>query len=185
MAEVRDVYGVGDEVQDYGQDINIAILHCNIALSVGPATSNSTASSLGFFCNSFSVKNYISIEDLIVETLLYQGMPIDDAKKCGSEAEDLFKRYYLKEHEKNGGLLSISVSKEKIDDVACHVRPDGRLYNPDLGLFCDIISNIIDCNEAKRRNLHLLLEEHSESAITESFQYSLLTYSLIEEKKMN
>lgn len=183
LAEVRNVYGVGDEVHDYGQDINIAILHCNIALSVGPATSNSTASSLGFFCNSFSVKDDISIEDLIVETLLYQGMPIDDAKKCGSEAEDLFKRYYLKEHEKNGGLLSISVPKEKIDDVACHVRPGGELYDPDLGVFCDTISDIIGCNEANRRDLHFLLKERSGSAITESDQYFFLTSTLTEEKK--
>lgn len=183
LPEVRDVYGVGDEVHDYGQDINTAILHCNIALSVGPATSNSTASSLGFFCNSFSVKDNISIKDLIVETLLYQGMPIDDAKKCGSEAEDLFKRYYLKEHEKNGGLLSISVPKEKIDDVACHVRAGGKLYNPDLGEFCDIFSNIIGCDEVNRRYLNLLFKDHSESAITESNQYYFLTSTLTEEKK--
>lgn len=135
LKEVREIYKVAEltlQVGDYGQGIDVRVLHCNIALSVGPETSLSSASSIGFLCNSFNARK-ISIIDTITSTLVFQGMPTNAAQECAEKAEALFKRNFLTEnHESNGGILAISLPKNQIDNLALHVYMNGREYNPTL-----------------------------------------------------
>ena len=111
---------------DYVRGMDISTLHCNIALSVGPGTSLSTASAVGFLCNSFSAFDY-GISQLIVPALMFQGMPIVDAKKCTKEVENLFNKDFSN---LGGGLLAISLSVEDINKLALHVRMGGEEYDP-------------------------------------------------------
>ena len=104
--ELRDTYhvGEGDEVVgDYGQYINVSSLHANIALSVGPSTSRSTASSVGFMCNSFNAKKEKLI-DIISTTLLLQGMSLAEANAGANQVQELFQKYFP-DSSKNGGIL--------------------------------------------------------------------------------
>lgn len=113
LHEVREAYGI--------QKI--------IALSVGPNVSRSTASSVGFFCNSFCGGEF-SIFDVVCSTLLFQGMSLIEAKRSAKQVEGLFKKIFLVDHEKNGGILGISLPRNVVDDLALHVQMGGREYDP-------------------------------------------------------
>ncbi|MBO6055505.1 MAG: hypothetical protein J6P84_00785 [Alphaproteobacteria bacterium] len=110
---------------DYGKGIDISTLHCNIALSVEPRTSLSTASSVEFFCNSFGAMNY-RVSQLIAPALVFQGMSIADARKIAKEAEDLFNKY---SSNLGGALLAISLSVGDADRLARHVWTGGKEYD--------------------------------------------------------
>ncbi len=110
---------------DYGKGIDISTLHCNIALSVEPRTSLSTASSVKFFCNSFGAMNY-GVSQLIAPALVFQGMSIADARKKAKEAEDLFNKY---SSNLGGALLAISLSVGDADRLARHVWTGGKEYD--------------------------------------------------------
>lgn len=110
---------------DYGKGIDISTLHCNIALSVEPRTSLSTASSVEFFCNSFGAMNY-GVSQLIAPALVLQGMSIADARKIAKEAEDLFNKY---SSNLGGALLAISLSVGDADRLARHVWTGGKEYD--------------------------------------------------------
>ncbi|MBO7537539.1 MAG: hypothetical protein J6T29_04335 [Alphaproteobacteria bacterium] len=110
---------------DYGKGIDISTLHCNIALSVEPRTSLSTASSVEFFCNSFGAMNY-GVSQLIAPALVLQGMFIADARKIAKEAEDLFNKY---SSNLGGALLAISLSVGDADRLARHVWTGGKEYD--------------------------------------------------------
>lgn len=136
LREIREAYGVseGDEsrgIGDYGQRINISIMHCNIALSAGPGTSRSRASSVGFMCQSYSASEQ-SIFNIVYPTLVFQGMSLIDAKRSAKQVEELFKKTFLVGHENNGGILGISLPKNLADELALHVQMGGKEYDPSV-----------------------------------------------------
>ena len=111
---------------DYDRGLDVSKLQCNIALSVGPGTSLSTASSVGLFCNSYSVTEY-SVSRLITPALMIQGMSIADARKSAAKAKDLFNKYFS---DLGGSLLAISLPIEEADRLAKHIWMGGEEYDP-------------------------------------------------------
>lgn len=123
LQELKDSYKFR---HDYDRGLDVSTLQCNIALSVGPGTSLSTASSVGLFCNSYSVMEY-SVSRLIMPALMIQGMSIADARKSAAKAEDLFNKYFS---DLGGSLLAISLPIEEADRLAKHIWMGGEEYDP-------------------------------------------------------
>lgn len=131
VKEVRDFYKVGDDVfaaKDYGSGINLRVMHCNIALSASPATSRSTASSLGFMHNSFSV-NGGDIVEMIISALVFRGMSMNAARACATEVARMYDGNFVSEHKNNGGILAISIPRTQADKLAMHVEVGGLSYD--------------------------------------------------------
>ncbi|MBE6446994.1 MAG: hypothetical protein E7015_00685 [Alphaproteobacteria bacterium] len=129
-----DSNGIGD----YGRGINVKTIHCNIALSAGPNTSRTTASSVGFMCQSSSVRG-CKIFDLICSSLVLHGMPLDDACRSATEVKNLYKEFFSNPNKKNGGILALSMSKKVADDLALHVEVGGKPYDlSNLELFFEL-----------------------------------------------
>lgn len=138
MKEIREIISKKKEQEhacnmvmlgDYDYGIDTMTMHCNIALSVGPNTSQSTASSVGFMCQSYNAQRK-TIFDIIYSSLIFQGMSIIDAKKSAREAEALFNTFFGDQTKKNGGILAISMPLKIADDLALHVGMGGSEYTP-------------------------------------------------------
>ena len=127
---------------DFFRSMAIGTLHCNVTLSAGPGTSLSSASSVGFLCNSFRATSR-KLEDLLSLPLLLRGMPKDQVSRCGAEIKKLFKEFYCDNQDKNGGILAISVPRDKIDELAMSVWMGGRRYNPSIYKLSEKICSIL------------------------------------------
>ncbi|MCR4623790.1 MAG: hypothetical protein K5780_04005 [Alphaproteobacteria bacterium] len=123
LKELKDSY---EFKNDYDRGLDVSTLQCNIALSVGPKASLSTASSVGFFCNSSSVTN-CGVSQLIAPALMLQGMSIADARESAARAENFFNKYFL---DLGGALLAISLPVENADKLANHIWMGGEEYDP-------------------------------------------------------
>ena len=122
LRELKDSY---EFKNDYDRGLDVSALQCNIALSVGPRASLSTASSVGFFCNSSSAMD-CRVSQLIVPALMLQGMSIADARESAAKAEDFFNKYFS---DLGGSLLAISLPVENADKLAKHIWMGGEEYD--------------------------------------------------------
>ncbi len=142
---------------DYKRGMEIITLHCNAGLSVGPGTSLTTASAVGFLCNAFNAHNF-KAEKLLEQTLILQGMSQEQALKYAKEFQSLLKKYFP-DDSSNGGLIAISLPVKEVDKFALHVCVGGTEYDPriaeiynkvtegwasfsELGTLCDMVKDI-------------------------------------------
>ena len=124
FGKIDNSYGIGD----YRRGIDKMTMHCNIALSASPNTSKTTASSVGFMCQSFSVNEH-KIFDIVCSAFVLQGMSIIDARRSAAEVEDFCNNIFAVQNKKNGGIFAISMPKEVSDNLALHVMSGGLQYD--------------------------------------------------------
>lgn len=142
---------------DYDRGLDVSALQCNIALSVGPGTSLSTASSVELFCNSYSVTDY-GVSRLITPALVLQGISIADARESAAKAEGLFNKYFS---DLGGSLLTISLPIKEANRLAKHIWMGGKEYDPVMyaGLFSIYNEFFKDSPDYEKRNKLEKLEE--------------------------